>query len=125
MKKIRIAIIPAILAAALLTSCITAPVCMTSSNTPIAGKKITENLGKTSGSSSATVILGLVMIDKPDIDEAIKEALKNKEGSTALINVKCYETTKWFILFTINSVTVEGEAVILAEVKEKEKEKKK
>jgi len=65
------------------------------------------------------------MIDKPDIDEAIKEALKNKEGSTALINVKCYETTKWFILFTINSVTVEGEAVILSEAKEKEKEKKK
>ena len=125
MKKIRIAIIPAIFAATMLTSCITVPVCMTSSNTPLTGKKITENLGKTSGSSSATVILGIVMIDKPDIDEAIKEALKNKEGSTALINVKCYETTKWFILFTINSVTVEGEAVILSEAKEKEKEKKK
>ena len=99
------------------TSCITtSPVCLTSSNTPIHDKKIEMNLGKVEGSSdffslSGSSILGLWMIGRPDIQEAIDNALLEREAD-ALINIKCYSTNYWFILWGFSTVTVEGEAVV-------------
>ena len=95
-----------------LSSCITTrPVCLTSSNTPLYNKKISENKGKVKGSSNMTFsILGLWMIGKPDIQNAINEALQKKEAD-ALINIKCYEDNYYLILLGLTRVTVEGEAV--------------
>ena len=91
-------------------SCAT-PVCITSSNTPLNDKKITENLGKVEGeSNSCFAILGLWMLGKPDIQTAIDDAL-NKKKADALINIKCYETTYYFIVGSITKVIVEGEAI--------------
>ena len=79
-------------------SCITAPVCVTASTTPVYGKMNVEKLGKTEGSSSAWSILGLWMMGRPDIGKAIDEAVRAKNAS-ALIDVRCYETWRWFLLF--------------------------
>ncbi len=95
-------------------SCITAPVCITASTTPIYGKMNVEKLGKTSGSSRAWSILGLWMIGRPDIGKAIDEALRAK-NATALTDVRCYETWKWFLFFSTTTVYVEGEAVRVSE----------
>jgi hypothetical protein len=105
-------------------SCSTAPVCVTSSVTPLQGKTITENLGKTKGSDSAFSILALYMIGRPDLDAALKEAIQAKGGDT-LINVRCYETWSWFILFSITTVKVEGDAVKLGAAEPAVKGKKK
>jgi len=93
--------------------CTTSPVCITSSVTPMEGKVVEENLGRCHGSDTAYSFLGLFMFGKPDLDAAIKDALKEKKGDT-LINVRCYETTGYFIIFSATTVTVEGEAVRLA-----------
>jgi hypothetical protein len=109
------------------TACSTAPVCVTSSVTPMQGKVIIENLGKAEGSDTAVSILGLYMIGRPDLDLAIKNALAVKGGDT-LINVRCYETSGYFLLFSINTVKVEGEAVKFtiegADSKDKKRDKK-
>ena len=92
-----------------LNSCIT-PRGMTSSSTPLQGKKITENLGKAEGSSGSISILSLYSIGRPDIDIAIEEAVKSKNGD-ALINVRMYEKTWFFLLVTYSKVIVEGEVI--------------
>ena len=74
------------------------------------GKRIGENLGKTDGKDSAYSILGLYMIGRPDLDLALKRAMEKKSGDT-LINVSCYETYSWFILFSRTTVLIEGDAV--------------
>jgi len=99
-----------IAAVLVLSACSTSPICVTSSVTPMQGKVIRENLGKTRGSDTAVSILGLYMIGRPDLDLAIKDALALKGGDT-LINVSCYETFGWFLLFSTTTVNVEGEAV--------------
>ncbi len=109
--KIKIIILAAIIAV-VFSSCSTTPVCVTSSLSPLSGKVITENLGKCQGSDTAWSFLGLFMIGRPDIDMAIKDALSQKGGDT-LINVRCYEVYRYYFLFGLNTVVVEGEAVRL------------
>jgi hypothetical protein len=122
--RIRILIpVSLILITTLLASCRTAPVAMAPSNTPLLDRKVEANLGKTSGSHSVWSLFGIWMFGRPDVEEAVKSAVTSKQGD-ALINVKCYQSIKWFIFFTIDTVTVEGEAVLLGREKEKEKKKK-
>jgi len=96
------------------SSCITSPVTMTSSLTPIQNRPIVENLGKTSGSDRAWSILGIWMIGHPDLDTAIEEAKKAKNADT-LVNVRCYETYIWYFFVSTSTVRVEGDAVRLGE----------
>jgi hypothetical protein len=112
MKKF-ILIIPIFILAAF-SSCITSPVCMTSSLTPIQNRVVIENIGKTTGTDWAISVLGIFMIGRPDIDAAIEEAKKAKNADT-LVNVRCYETYAYFILFSKSTVRVEGDAVRLGE----------
>ena len=62
-------------------SCSTAPVCVTSSSTPIYGKMAAQNLGRTEGSSSAWSFLGLWMVGRPDMGAALDEALRQKAAT--------------------------------------------
>jgi hypothetical protein len=94
----------------LLSSCITTPVSVTSSTTPVHDKKVAANYGPVQGSHRAWSVFGLWMIGRPDIDEAIQDALQQK-GGDALINVTCYEKTAWFLFVSMHTVVVEGEAV--------------
>ncbi len=91
-------------------SCSTVPVCITSSTTPLNNKIIKENLGKSEGSDNTLSLLGLWMIGRPDIDLAIEKAILKKNGD-ALINVRCYETSKWYFFYSVNIVTVVGDVV--------------
>jgi len=109
MKHIILSVLT-IVSVALLAGCSTSPVCVTSSVTPMGGKIVAENLGKCSGCDTAYSVLGLFMYGKPDLDLAIQNALEEKKGDT-LINVRCYETSRYYILFGSNTVVVEGEAV--------------
>jgi hypothetical protein len=99
-------------AAALLMqhACITSPVAVTSSTTPVHDKKIIMNYGPVQGSHRVWSVFGLWMVGRPDIDLAIKDALK-KKGGDALINVSCYQKTSWFFFVSEIKVVVEGEAV--------------
>ena len=106
-----------------LTGCVTTPMCITSSNTPVNDKNVQENLGATRGSDSAVSILGLWMLGRPDTGEAIEEALNNKKAD-ALINIQCYQKRSYFILFSLTTVIVEGEAVIFNSAGEKNAGKK-
>jgi hypothetical protein len=92
-------------------SCATTPVSITSSNTPLNDKKIAENLGKVEGKGNLTVsIFGLWMVQKPDIQSAIDDALYKKKAD-ALINIKCYEEWQYYFFISFTRVIVEGEAV--------------
>ena len=119
MKHIRLTVLITVLAG-FISACSTSPVCVTSSLTPMAGKTVAENLGKVQGSDTAFSFLGLFMFGRPDIDMAIKDALQSKSGDT-LINVRCYETSRWFLLLGTNTVIVEGEAVKFGAAPENEK----
>lgn len=96
--------------AMLQTACITSPIAITSSTTPVYDKKIIMNYGPVQGSHRAWSAFGLWMVGRPDIDLAIKDALKQK-GGDALINVSCYEKTAWFFFVSMHKVVVEGEAI--------------
>ena len=107
-----------ILAAALMSACVS-PMGMTSSTTPLEGKTY-ETLGKGSGSSSAFSVLGLWQVNRTDIDEAIREASRQK-GGDALINVTWQERTFWFILIGWHRLEVKGEVIRFIEKEEAKK----
>ncbi|MCL2155168.1 MAG: hypothetical protein FWH53_05840 [Leptospirales bacterium] len=109
-NKIKLGIFSATAAVLIFGSCSTTPISYTSSITPMEGKRVVENLGKTEGKDSAYSILGIYMIGRPDLDLALRSAIEKKGGDT-LINVSCYETYSWFILFSRTTVSVEGDAV--------------
>jgi hypothetical protein len=92
------------------SACITTPVSVTSSTTPVHDKKVAMNYGPVQGSHRAWSVFGLWMIGRPDIDKAIQNAIQQK-GGDALINVTCYEKTAWFLFVSMHTVIVEGEAV--------------
>ena len=70
-------------------------------------------MGKVEGESNwAFSVFGLWMIGRPDIQTAIDKALA-KKNADALINIKCYETYKYFLFGSITTVTVEGDAIKL------------
>lgn len=112
MRRNRTWILFAFIIAAVLMQqgCITSPVAMTSSSTPVHDKKIIMNYGPVQGSHRVWSAFGLWMVGRPDIDLAIQDALK-KKGGDALINVSCYQKTSWFFFVSENRVVVEGEAV--------------
>ncbi len=99
-------------------SCITTPVCLTASNTPLHNKVIGKNLGPVRGESdpfrgagvNGISILMLWLLGKPDIDSAMNDAL-SKKGGDALINIRCYERTYYYLIFSTTRVIVEGEAI--------------
>mgnify|MGYP000877780282 CR=1 FL=1 len=92
-----------------LSACVT-PMGMTSSSTPLEGKTIVKNLGKAEGRSSSWSLLGVWSMGRPDIDAAIGEAVKSKNGD-ALINVRWYEKTTYLVLASITTVIVTGDVV--------------
>jgi hypothetical protein len=92
------------------TACITTPIGITSSSTPLHDKKTVMNYGPVQGSHRVWSVFGLWMVGRPDIDKAIQDALKQK-GGDALINVTCYEKSSWFFFVSSHTVIVEGEAV--------------
>ncbi|HNW27438.1 MAG TPA: hypothetical protein PKN50_03080 [Spirochaetota bacterium] len=109
-KKNRVAFLLLLAALLLQYGCITSPVAVTSSTTPVNDKKIVMNYGPVQGTHRVWSVFGLWMVGRPDIDLAIQDALK-KKGGDALINVSCYQKTSWFFFVSENKVVVEGEAV--------------
>lgn len=92
----------------LLTGCVT-PMGMTSSSSPLKAEKI-ENLGTVEGRAMTGSVFGIWSVGKPDIDLAIKRALRKKKADV-LVNVRWYEQTYYFILFSLHEVIVTGDAV--------------
>ncbi|MBP7902492.1 MAG: hypothetical protein KA015_06715 [Spirochaetes bacterium] len=88
---------------------------------PLAGKTISENLGQTEGSDLTFRFLWY-MIGMPDFDFAMKRAKDNKKAD-AVINAEVKETRYSFILFSIDSINVKGEAVKFAQSEQKDKTK--
>lgn len=107
---LRGSLIVMVLALLLNASCITTPIGVTASTTPVHDKKTVMNYGPVRGTDRVWSVFGLWMIGRPDIDRAIQDALKQK-GGDALINVTCYEKTSWFFFVSSHTVIVEGEAV--------------
>ena len=112
MNKLIIAVFAASLL--LFAGCSTMPVGIAPSITPLNEKTISANLGQAVGKDSAYSVFGLFMIGRPDIQTAVNNAL-NSSGGDTLINVHCYETWYYFLLFSVNTVAVHGDAVKLSD----------
>ncbi len=93
-----------------LSSCITVPIDMATSSTPLTGKTIAQNLGKAEGRSGTIDILMCYSIGRPDIDLAIQRAVESK-GGDALINVRVYQEISYFIAVSYTVVIVTGDVV--------------
>ena len=125
MKNFRYMMVLAIIILAfLLSSCVT-PGGITASSTPLHNKKydvVGESKGKSNYSWS---LFGVWSFGKPDVGKAVNDAVKKKEGD-AMVNVKWYEKTYYFILFSLHRVYVEGDVVKFSEEEKKpvEEEKK-
>jgi len=89
------------------------PVGLTSSTTPVQGRVIAENLGPSEGSDGCFSVMSLFSIGRPDIDQAIQEAVGKKKGD-ALINVRIYEKTIFMLLVTYTEVIVRGDVIRFA-----------
>lgn len=94
--------------AMILTGCVT-PMGMTSSTSPLKAEKM-ENLGSVEGRAMTGSVLGIWSVGKPDIDLAIRRALRKKRADV-LVNVRWYEQTYYFILFSLHEVIVTGDAI--------------
>ncbi|MDH5717893.1 MAG: hypothetical protein OEZ22_09670 [Spirochaetia bacterium] len=105
-KKLLVFVLAAL--AFILNACIS-PMGMTASSTPLQGKVIEENRGQAEGSDASFSILG-IPFGYPDIDIAIQDAVKSKQGD-ALINLRWYQKNYNFILFNRASVIVTGDVV--------------
>ena len=79
------------------------------STTPLNDRAYAE-LAMTSGTNSKWSLFGLWMFGRPDIDNAIQNALA-KNGGDALINVTSHQERMWFLLFSIDTLTIEGKAI--------------
>ena len=91
------------------SGCVT-PGGITSSSTPIQNREY-EVLGKEKGKSNYSgAIFGLWTIGTPDLNVAIKDAVKKKNGD-AMINVQWYERTYYFVLFSLHRVYVVGDII--------------
>ncbi|MCX8123901.1 MAG: hypothetical protein N3F66_07020 [Spirochaetes bacterium] len=94
---------------AFLHGCVT-PMGMTSSSTPLHNKVIIENLGQAQGSDWSWSLFGLWSVGRPDMDNAINEAIASKNGD-ALINVRWYQKHYYFVLFSVTKVIVTGQVI--------------
>jgi flavin-binding protein dodecin len=93
----------------LLQSCVTS-MGMTSASTPVDGKEM-ELLGKAEGRSPRVfTILSVYQFGRPDFDAAISDAVRQREGD-ALINVRWYEVTSYFVVVTTHHLVVTGDVV--------------
>lgn len=110
MNSARGVVLAIIFSGLFMSSCITTPMTVTSSTSPLNDRKSWINHGPVQGSHRAWSVFGLWMVGRPDIDLAIQDALK-KKGGNALINVTCYEKTAWFFFVSSHTVVIEGEAV--------------
>jgi hypothetical protein len=111
MNKLAITLLLAALLA--LLACSTTPVSLAPSIAPMGEKTVAENIGEARGESSAWSVLGLFMVGTPDISLAISSALSSSGGDT-LIDVRCYEVYRYYVLFSTTTVVVEGKAVKLS-----------
>lgn len=123
MKKFKILSGLIILTVLLVYSCSTIPVGISPSTTPLHNKVISTNMGTVEGKHGTYSIFCTWMIDKPDIDLAIANALRKKKGD-ALINVRCYVNSTWLFFISLHSVTVVGEAVKFKEEEEEQEDEK-
>ncbi|MCP4133917.1 MAG: hypothetical protein GY754_23305 [bacterium] len=96
------------------SGCISTPVGISTSTTPLHNKTIVKNLGKAEGSDGSLDILMIISVSRPDIDAAIKEAVDSK-GGDALINVRVYQEVSYFLLLSYTKVVVTGEVVKFGE----------
>ncbi|MDH5719179.1 MAG: hypothetical protein OEZ13_01025 [Spirochaetia bacterium] len=96
-------------------ACVT-PMGMTASSTPLQEKIIEENRGKAEGSDSVYSLLFFIPLGYPDIDKAIENAVKSKEGD-ALINLRWYEKKYEFLIFGKTSIVVTGDVVKFSDKK--------
>lgn len=124
MKKTIILISLAIVCLIFIFTCSTEPICMAPSSTPLNNRTILTNYGQVEGKYTAVSLFGLWMIDTPNLDLAINDAL-TKKGGDALINIRCYSSTKYYILFSLYSIIVDGEAVKFSEVNTETKDNEK
>jgi hypothetical protein len=104
MRPVIILLIPLFL----LTGCIT-PMGVTSSTTPLQDRTY-KNLGKSEGKAFSWSLFGIWAMGKPKTDKAIGMAVKGKKGD-ALINVRWYERTWYFILFSLHELVVTGDVI--------------
>lgn len=106
-------------------ACITTPVALAPSSTPIDPAKMGKNLGSVRGMHRTGSVFGVWMVGRPDINRAIDNALAQKPGAGALINVRCYSETWYFFFFSLDRVIIEGDAVELGKDKDQDKDPKK
>jgi hypothetical protein len=69
-----------------------------------------EVLGKSTGSASHIALLGFIPLGKADIEAAIQEAIKKKDGD-ALINVRYWQRSIWLCIATKITFEVEGDVI--------------
>lgn len=101
----------------LFSSCVT-PGGITASSTPLHNKKY-EVVGGSKGKSNYSwSLFGVWTFGKPDVGKAVDNAVKKKDGD-AMVNVKWYEKTYYFILFSLHRVYVEGDVVKFSEEEKK------
>lgn len=114
----------AVTAVLLCSSCASTPVPMLRSTVPIGEKQKFVNLGSSHGSATTWSFLGLWMKGRPDVDKAFRKAIE-KKGGDAMIDVRCRETTLWFILASFTRVTVHGQVVKFQPTEKNDAAKKK
>jgi len=97
------------------------PMGMSASSTSLQNKIIEKNLGKISADVSKLSYIGIpgilgFSLDLPEIQEAIKIAIKKKKAD-ALINISWHQKNTYLLLVTYTTIVVTGEAVKFEKIK--------
>jgi hypothetical protein len=114
--------VPLFTAVLLFTSCTIAHQENIRSDVPLDYKVIKQNYGTASGSDKGFSIL-FWMFNRPDMQDALADA-KHAYNADALTNISFTEKYYFFFLFSITTLTVQGEAVSLEDAEKTTEVKK-
>lgn len=99
-----------VLLALFVSGCVYSPAGLSSSIEPLRDKNY-KTIKYVTGKQSAINLLCLFPLSKPDYNVAIREALKGEQEGSSLINVRTYYRSLFLLLFSVNTLIVEGEVI--------------
>lgn len=90
--------------------CVYAPAGLSPSIEPLRDKnyKTTKSV---QGKHTTLSLFCIFPLEKPDYNEAIREALKGEPEESTLINVRTYYRSVYLYLFSLHTLMVEGDVV--------------
>lgn len=94
----------------LISGCVYVPAGLSASIEPLRDKNY-KTIKAVQGKQTTISLFHMLPLAKPDYNVAIREALKGEPQGSSLINVRTYYRSIFLLLFSVNTLIVEGDVI--------------